>query len=211
MTANLEPTSRHTSTREEYFALERSTELRYEYHSGGQIVAMAGGSPEHARVCMNISRELSVRLNGRPCEAFNEAMRVKVRRSGQYFYPDASAVCGGTEIDTDAERIKSLANPNVIVEVLSPSNERYDWREKLDAYFLIDSVRDYLLVDQDEPRVTIIRRHADGERRIEAIVGLDQTVKLTSIGIEIPMKDIYRNVEFPPPQKTAVGAVAEGK
>lgn len=185
-------------TLEDYFELEAASPLRHEYHGAGRIVAMAGGSADHARISTNVSGEMRSRLAGRPCEAFNESMRVKVAVSGKYYFPDASAVCGGARIEKDAKGLQSLANAQVIVEVISPSTDRADRGTKFDDYFQIDALREYVMVEQDEVRATIIRRDADGSRRIDTVRGLDGALKLESLNIEIPMKDIYRNVEFPP-------------
>ncbi len=86
------------------------------------MFALAGASRKHVRIVTNIVAELSVRLEGGPCEVYSSDLRVKVSESGPYTYPDVLVVCGEPEMEDD----DILLNPRLIVEVLSPSTEAYD-------------------------------------------------------------------------------------
>ncbi|MEK7832416.1 MAG: Uma2 family endonuclease, partial [Acidobacteriota bacterium] len=108
---------------EEYLRFEREAEERHEYDNG-RISAMAGESPNHSRVCVSVSRDVSTRLKGKSCEAFSSNMKVCINAAGKFFYPDLSVVCGEARYH-DKER-DALLNPKVIIEVLSPSTEKYD-------------------------------------------------------------------------------------
>jgi Uma2 family endonuclease len=104
-------------TLEEYLELEKNSEERHEYFDG-EVFAMAGGSPDHARLGMDIGSLLSQKLRGRKCEAFNSDMRIKVPKAFPHRYPDASVVCGEPVFKEIGGQIM-LVNPILIVEVLS--------------------------------------------------------------------------------------------
>src|SRR5437667_1934288 len=116
---------------EQYLALEREAEYKSEYING-QIYAMAGASREHIAIATNLIGELHAQLKGRPCRVYNSDMRVRVKPTGMYTYPDVAALCGEPRFDD--EQVDTLTNPSVIIEVLSPSTEAYDRRGKFSHY-----------------------------------------------------------------------------
>ena len=119
MTARLKP----KLTAAEYLAIERRAETKSEFYKG-EMFAMAGASRDHNRVKSNLEFQLNVRINGGPCQTFSSDQRVMVPDTGLYTYPDILIVCGPEEFDPlDKD---TLVNPTAVVEVLSPSTERYD-------------------------------------------------------------------------------------
>src|SRR5436305_1067989 len=110
-------------TADQYLALEREAEYKSEYING-EIYAMSGASREHNLIAVNLVRELSSQMRGRPCEVYGSDMRVKVAPTGMYTYPDVSVACN--EPHFDDRQLDTLTNPTVIIEVLSPSTEAYD-------------------------------------------------------------------------------------
>jgi len=110
-------------TEEQYLAIERAAEFKSEFLEG-QMCAMSGVSLQHARLQVNLSGELGIRLRGPGCEALLSDMRVRVGKSGMYAYPDISVVCGKPVLADDHQ--DNLLNPIVLFEVLSPSTEKYD-------------------------------------------------------------------------------------
>lgn len=184
------PKSRYTA--EEYLARERKAEYKSEFVNG-MIVAMAGANRSHSLILVNLSREVSRQLLGRPCETYTSDMRVRVSPTGLYTYPDLVAVCG--EALFDDEHLDTLLNPTVIVEVLSPSTEAYDRGEKFAHYRRLESLREYVLVSQDKVRIeSYVRQGA--QWLLSEAGGLDDTVKLESIGCDLVLRDIYDKVRF---------------
>src|SRR6266498_1001389 len=116
---------------EEYLRLERQSEYKSEYLNG-EIFAMTGASRKHNLITTNISREISQQLKPRPCEVYAVDMRVKVRATGLYTYPDIAVVCGEPQFEDDY--IDTLLNPTLLIEVLSQSTERYDRIAKSSYY-----------------------------------------------------------------------------
>lgn len=120
---------------EEYLELERAAVVRHEYVDG-EIYEMAGESLAHSRICVNISREISLRLKGTRCEALSPNMKVRAETKGMFAYPDLSIVCGDPVFHDLQKDV--LLNPKVIIEVLSPSTQRYDQKKKFFRLYLTD-------------------------------------------------------------------------
>jgi Uma2 family endonuclease len=176
-------------TRAEYAAFERSSNVKHEFLDG-VIYAMAGGTPEHAAVGMNVGALLNIALRGKPCRVYTSDLRIRVLDTGLETYPDVSVVCGGAERYPDDDI--AIVNPIVLVEVLSPSTEAYDRGEKLRHYRAIVSLREVVLVDHRQKLVEVHRRQSDGSwTRHEA--GAGGSLVLLSIGCELPVDEVYRD------------------
>lgn len=188
-------------TPEEYLALERNAEFRSEYLDG-RIVAMTGATAAHNRITGDVYTQLRTRLRGKPCDTFFSDIRVQIGAGRRYTYPDVVAVCGEPQFMDGT--LDTLMNPALIVEVLSPSTEAYDRGEKFLHYRTIESLEEYVLVSPD--RVLVERFVRAGEFwRLFTVTDLDASLELTSVGCEIPLRDIYERVELPPPDASADG------
>ncbi|HLQ43214.1 MAG TPA: Uma2 family endonuclease, partial [Planctomycetaceae bacterium] len=175
-------------TEAEYLALERRSDEKHEFYQG-EIFSMAGDSREHNLIALNLGGELRQELKDRPCEAYVGDMRVRITRSGLYTYPDVVAICGEPEF-LDAE-VDTLLNPTVLIEVLSDSTEEYDRGTKLKHYRKIPSLREYILVSQLEPLVEQFVRRDNNHWDLSETAGLETTLRLSSIGCDIPLAEIY--------------------
>ena len=184
----------HHFTIEEYLALEKASDRRYEYWDG-EIVCMSGGTLAHAQISRNAFRTFDRKLEGRPCEAFTADMAVRTPAPGQpYLYPDASVVCGGAQVEA-VNGIDSLVNPVLIVEVLSPTTEERDRHEKRLAYQAIPSLREYLIISQDIPHVTHYVRDHDTWRRADHSI-MDETLECPALGAVLSLAELYQGVPF---------------
>lgn len=179
-------------TPSEYLELERKSEIRSEYVAG-HMFAMSGASRRHSLITGNFHRELSSQMRGRECEAHMIDLRVKVSPTGMYTYPDIVAVCGEPLLEDD--RLDTLLNPAVIVEVLSDSTEAYDRGEKFAHYRRLDSLREYVLVSQDKIRIERFRREG-AEWILSEISDPGETLHLESIGCQVGVAAIYEKIEF---------------
>lgn len=183
-------------TPDQYLAIERKAAFRSEYYNG-EMFAMAGVSREHSRIKENLIGELYAKLKGGPCRSHSSDMRVKVSRTGLYTYPDIVITCGeeryeGVEVDT-------LLNPQVIIEVLSESTENYVRTKKFRHYKQIESLREYVLVEQDEPVFEQYVRQADGSWTRTDVEGLDREFAFATVPVKAPLADVYAGVTFPEP------------
>ena len=114
-------------------------------------------------------------------------MQVKVGALGIYTYPDITVVCGDSELE-DAEQ-DTLLNPTVIIELLSPSTERYDRELKFHRYQLVPSLRDYLLIAQDRPAIEHYALGDGGRWSLSLHEGLTETVTLRSIDCSLALAE----------------------
>jgi Uma2 family endonuclease len=175
---------------EEYLAMERATDSRSEYHDG-EIFPVVAATWEHARVAANVGHCLSGRLGDGACHLVNSSIRVQVSPS-RFVYPDFAVVCG-KPVFTDQMR-DTYTNPKVIVEVLSPSTRDYDYGGKFTLYRLLPSFEEYLLIAQDEPRIEVFRKASDEEWILKIYKGLEATVRVQSLNIELRLAEIYFEV-----------------
>ena len=177
-------------TAEEYLTLERNASCKSEFHDG-QIYAMTSSNRNHNLINGNIVAELSLQLKKRPCEAYGSDMRVKAAEARSYHYPDIVVVCGTPQFE-DAY-VDTLLNPTLLIEVLSPSTEAYDRGGKFAHYRKIPTLREYLLVTQDQPSIERYVRQGDVWILTEA-VGLEASVPLESIDCALSLREVYDKV-----------------
>ena len=182
---------------QEYLRLERQSEYKSEYVNG-QIFAMTGASRKHNLITTNISSELSRQLKRRAGEVYALGLRVKVRATGLYTYPDVAVACGEPEFEDDF--IDTLLNPTLLVEVLSPSTERYDRIAKSSYYRTMESLAEHLLVAQDEIRVEQYVKQPNGAWLLFEFLTLDSTVQLPSIECSLQLSEVYDRISFDPHQ-----------
>ena len=184
---------------EDYFALDSETAReRWEWRNG-DVYCMSGAQPEHNIICVNLSAELRARLRGSGCRTFTSDQRVKVRAGSPYLYPDVSVACEPQF--TVINGLRTLLNPVLIVEVLSPSSAQDDKGAKFMQYQTIPSLTDYLLVDSGEIAVLHYRKTGDvwtprlfaEPSDAVAIAGLGP-----GDGITLPLSEIYLDAGLPP-------------
>ncbi len=147
-----------------FLELEAEPGTRLEW-CAGLVHAMSGGSPAHSRLGARVIVVLSA-LEGEDCTVFDSSADLWVEAAQFYGQADASLVCGAVHTHRVTKKDKPLGeaitNPVIVVEVLSPSSEVRDRGEKFAAYRQIPSLREYVLVAQDERRVEIRRRGEHG-------------------------------------------------
>lgn len=185
-----------TMSLEEWIAYLESSQHKSNYICG-EVVEVAGASPEHNQIAMNVGRALGNALEAQDanCDVLGSDQKVYMA-PGLYYFPDLCVVCGEWKVDL----YDALQNPCVIVEVLSPSTEADDRTDKFREYQQIASLRHYILIDQSRVAVTHFEKLAQG---LWAIVGdfraLDDTLKITlgAAIAEVPLKQVYRRVAFP--------------
>jgi Uma2 family endonuclease len=177
----------------EYLDIERAATCRSEYFDG-EMFAMAGGSPRHSLIKVNICSEIRARLKRSSCTAYDSDLRILVSATGLYTYPDASVICGPLEFED--QRHDTVLNPTLIVEVLSDSTEAYDRGKKFSHYRQIASLREYLLVSQEEAKIERFLRNDNGTWTLTEAAGLEATLPLPSLGIEICLGEVFDKVDF---------------
>lgn len=173
----------------DYLAAEAASESKHEYVNG-EAYAMAGGTLEHGALTAALTRLIGTALEKKPCRTFSSDVRVRVESTGASFYPDLSVVCG--KVLTPADDENALANPLVIVEVLSERTEAYDRGAKAGHYRRLSSLREYVLVSQVEQRIEVQRLNARGTWELHFFAAGEQ-VALESLGISFSVDAVYAN------------------
>ncbi len=176
---------------EEYLAREEIAEHRSEFY-GGDIFAMAGGTPNHNRIIVNIASLLNLQLKGGACEVFVSDLRVQVAENIHYAYPDVLVVRGALKFAQGRSDI--IVNPVAIVEVLSESTQDYDRGSKFTAYRGIETLSDYILVDQSSVHIEYLSKEGDRIWKLRECFSMAEVFEINSIQAILPLGGIYERV-----------------
>ena len=180
-------------TPEEYLEYDRTHEGKHEYVDGA-IVAMAGGMPDHALVASNVGYLLNAKLFGGACRIYNSDLRVCINPASSYSYPDVTVVCGPAEF-VDGRK-DTIANPKLVVEVLSPATRNYDLGEKARMYLRMPSLTELLLIEYDRIWIEHWHRPEGEDWKRELIEDRAATLRLPTLDIEIPAAQIYSGIDL---------------
>jgi Uma2 family endonuclease len=174
---------------DEFLDWENRQPERYEF-VGGVLRLMSGGTASHDLVAMNLARVLGNALAGRPC--FVHGSNLKVRSpEGASMYPDVFVRCG-----SHRGQAQVVDDPIVVVEVLSPSTQRDDLTLKRWAYQAIPSLQAILFVSAQTAAVELAEREPDGSWRSRHFRGLDATVPLAALAVELPAAEFYMGADL---------------
>jgi Uma2 family endonuclease len=184
------PAIKKAWTPAEYLAWERVQPDKHEFHDG-DVLNMAGATFEHNQIVINVGAELRALLRHKPCRVCASDLRVKVPATGLYTYPDVSVVCGHPDFEDD--KLDTLLNPLILVEVLSESTADYDRGTKFTNYRTIPSFRDYVLVSTDKILVEYHTRQ-DDDAWVLRDFRAGQRFKLESVGCELAVDELYLKV-----------------
>lgn len=177
----------HTFSYADYLAREQETGLKHEF-LGGQIFAMAGGTPEHARLITEVALSLRGLIDPARCRVFVSELKIRVGATGLATYPDVAIVCG--EVHHDTEDPNAIINPKVLVEVLSPSTEAYDRGEKWAHYRQIPTLEAYVLVGQVPARLEVYERQPNGDF-VHRSASAGESIQLPSLGGVLRVDPLY--------------------
>jgi Uma2 family endonuclease len=172
---------------EAYLVLDRSSrEGRYEYVDG-VVTLLAGGTADHAAICVNLTSLLHGALRGTACRVYNSDLRVRLSKT-RYVYPDVTVSCDVQ----DRGETDMLLSPRLVVEVLSPSTEAYDRGKKFALYRQCATLQAYVLVDAQSLAVEVYRRQEEQLWTLHAFGPGDEVV-LESINARLALLAIYEN------------------
>jgi Uma2 family endonuclease len=181
-------------TESEYLAKEEVSEFRSEFYRG-EMFAMVGGTPAHNQIKENLVVQIGGKLWGGKCRTRSSDQRVKVESTGLYTYPDIVIFCEeGQYAKSDPN---SLTNPQVIIEILSPSTESYDRIEKFGHYQKIETLQEYVLVAQSRVAIERFVKNSQGDWVIAQFAGNHQEFEFATIPVRLNIADIYAGVELP--------------
>jgi Uma2 family endonuclease len=158
----------------------------------GEPGMMAGASRRHDRIVANTIRVVGNQLQGRPFQPFTSDTFVRIP-AGNARLPDLGVDCGPFD-DASLE----ASEPTLVVEVLSPSTSTFDRNEKLEEYKTVPSLEYILLIDPDQPLVRLYHRGAGRHRTSERIAGIEATMGMPALGLDLKLDDIYAGLTFRP-------------
>ena len=181
---------RATIDAQTYLEAEKTARGRHEYVHG-QLFAMVGSSRSHNLLAGNLLSLLRHHLHGGPCRVFMSDLKVRVEPADAFYYPDLVVACDSADQDDYV-----ITLPRLIIEVLSPSTEPVDRREKLLNYRRIASLAEYVLVSQERIKVEVYRRESSQTWSYGVYRGDDQTV-LQSVDMALDLALVYEGV-IPP-------------
>ncbi len=184
---------------EDYLVLENASRYKHEY-LGGVIYAiqgdpaqgMAGGSAAHADLIRNVGFALHTRLKGSPCGVKMTEMRLRVEAADAFFYPDVMVHCGAVD---DPVGTTELTQARLIVEVLSPSTQRFDGGQKLAVYRQLPGLQHIILISSMEEAAWACHRiePADGWSPMSSWPK-NTALELAGLGLSLPWGEVYDGV-----------------
>lgn len=181
---------------EEYIALDRSSEEKWEY-AFGEAFAMAGASRRHNAIVMNIAVALANALRGKPCFPLGGEQKIETTATRAFHYPDITIVCGKPRIGAKDDH--AITNPTVLIEVASPKTSDYDRGAKFDHYATIPELQEFVAVFTDTPRIEHRRRTPDGRWVLTHLLGGE--LVLESCGVTLRFEDVYADLERVEPDR----------
>jgi Uma2 family endonuclease len=183
-------------TADEYLAWEERQDTKHEYIRGEvyEVYGMVGARDAHVTVSLNVATLLRAHTRGTPCRTYIADMKLRVEAADVYFYPDVFVTCDA--LDRDSDKFKS--RPTLVVEVLSDSTAAFDRGQKFGTYRMLDSLREYVLIDADLRTVDVFRRNAEG-RWVLYPFESDGEVEFESLEFRAPLAAIFEDV-LPPPE-----------
>jgi Uma2 family endonuclease len=175
----------NTMTVEEYIAFEEKSETRHEFING-QLYEMPGTTDQHNDICFSITALLKRLIRATPLRAYMESVKVRIKNDKDYTYPDVFVTD-----DRDANSPVIKRYPSVIIEVLSDGTRVYDKTDKFIRYQKIESLKHYLTVEPDKTLVECYTKQADDSWEVETFTNISETILLSALNIQLPLRDIY--------------------
>jgi Uma2 family endonuclease len=179
----------------DYLQLEDAAEERSEY-CNGEIFTMAGGTPNHNRISLNISGELNFKLRKTNYQVYMADVKLWIPQRNNFKYPDVMIIEGQPQYYEN--RKDTLLNPLVIIEVLSDSTKDYDRGDKFQHYRTLESLQHYILINQDSIQVEHFKKIAPFEWLLTELNQIEATLKLTNPDLTLALSDIYDRVDLSP-------------
>jgi Uma2 family endonuclease len=174
-------------TVEEYFELERNSEVKHEFVEG-QLIEMPGEKRIANRVAGSIYALLLQLLNHKVFEIYIQDVKLSTVKNKRYRYPDVMVVPVVDDEDDDMVHQAVL-----IAEILSPSTEKTDRNEKLKEYSKIPSLQYYLLVSQEETVIELYKRNGN-VFEYSFFTEKSDIIDLVFFDVKLTLEDIYKNI-----------------
>jgi len=175
----------------DYLESEKVSQIKHEYIDG-EVFAKVCDNKNHNRIIGNLIDKITRHLFETDFQTYFCAVKVRIKKLNRFYYPDLVVVCG-----EDNEDEYYAVKPKMIIEILSPSTSLTDRREKMFAYKEIESLREYVMIEQNRMSAEIYRRRDDGGNLWDWIeYDANEEIELASVDFKMPMTEIYAGVEL---------------
>jgi Uma2 family endonuclease len=180
---------------EEYFQLTDTSEQKYEFQNG-KIIEMSGGNAVHNEIALKIGAALLWALEEKKqtYKVYNSDMKIQIPEFNHFVYPDAVVICEKPIFYKDRKDI--IINPLLVVEVASLSTQEYDRGLKFYKYKTLSSFKEYVLVSQEKAWISAFFQNVPNTWVETIKTGMDSSIYLKSIDVELPLKRVFGGVEF---------------
>jgi Uma2 family endonuclease len=187
------PTRKYTL--EEYLRKEANSTHKHEFING-EIIKMPNARYNHNLIAMNIAIDLSYQTENsdKNYQILGSDQKIYFPSLDEGVYADALAVCEKPLFWDNDDLL--LINPILVVEVLSKSTQKYDRTGKFDKYKTLESFKEYVMIRQNECYAEVWYRERPGLWHETIVTDIEGKLPLQSLGVEISMKRIYKNVSF---------------
>lgn len=175
---------------EEYLDGEELSSIKHEYIRG-EVYAMAGASDPHVTISLNFASALRSHIRGTGCRVYMSDMKAQIETANTFYYPDVMVSCD----ERDREFINFKKYPCLIVEVLSKKTESFDRGDKFADYQELETLQEYVLINQKRKRVEIFRRNAEGLWVLHTYKDGSE-IHLASVDFRISIDALYEDVVF---------------
>ena len=179
------------SSMDDYLTTERQGAVRHDFVDG-RVIARSGANRWHNLLVSNTAVALGSRIHGNKVEVYISSMRVKLKNS-YICYPDVVVVNGEPSFaDQNADL---LLNPTVIVEIFSNQTNSSDKTNKLESYLAMDSIKEFVLLKEEEMRVEHYARQNAKQWIYRIYNERDDVISLESINCKVSLAEIYAQVK----------------
>lgn len=179
-------------TAEDYLKFERRDAGKQEY-SNGSVLNSTGSSRRHNLIGSNTTIAIGSRVRGHKCEVYVNDMRVKLAPHN-YCYPDVVVVNGDPKFE--GKELDILLNPTVIVEIMSKSTLNHDKTEKLDRYLAMESVREIMLIKEEDMRVEHYHKQTINQWTYKIYGNREDVISIESINCKVSLSEVYAQIKF---------------
>jgi Uma2 family endonuclease len=177
----------------EYLQLEETAEFKNEYLAG-EIIPMVGATTNHNKIAGNFYKNFPLNIHRQDYEIYIETVRLWIPEYEFYTYPDIMVIQGKPQYHGKGQN--NVTNPLIIVEVLSQSTQAYDHVDKFKYYRSLETLQEYILIDQYSYSVEQYRKESTGKWLINFYESKKSLLQLASVAWQISLKDLYNRVEF---------------
>ena len=176
----------------EYFELEEFSDIRHEFYEG-EVFDMAGTTLVHNVIVNNMADVLKPVFRPKGCQVFTESVKLEVIKNTYYPYPDVMVTCHALDLQSRY----SIANPLLLVEVLSKSTANTDRDFKLKKYKKIHSLQHYLLISQYECSIELYSRIEQTDTwTYQVFEEMTDNIPFEKEGFFLPVAEVYDGVVF---------------